>query len=342
MRLDLVDLQLFIHVAEDASITRGAVRSNLALASASGRIRKIEELAGVALLERGRRGVGLTPAGRAFAHHARLVLQQIEHMKSELSAHAGGLKGHVRVQTNASALSEFLPEVLKQFLVAHPGIDVDLEERSSYDIVRSVAEGFAEIGIVADIVDFGDLQAHPLAIDRLVVVTPKGHPIARQRRPSFRSLLDHEFVGLAATNALQQHLAQHAIQAGKPLKLRVRLGSFDAVCRMVGNGIGLAVIPEPAARRCKRTTPIDISPLADPWALRHLHVCARRADELPAPARLLWQHLRQHSHSQRDLPRSMQARTSRRYEKKSGSRKKARRGSIESGEVARWPATRHL
>lgn len=292
MRFDLVDLQLFLHVAEATSITRGAEMSNLALGSASERIRKMEELAGVALLERGRRGVILTPAGRAFVHHARLVLQQVEHMKGELFEYAGGLKGRVRMQANASAVSEFLPEVLKAFLAGHPRIDVDLEESSSHAIVRSVAEGFVEVGIVADIVDFGALEAYPFATDRLVLVLPRGHPVADQGRLSFRSLLDQEFVGLAATNALQQHLGQRAIQAGKPLKLRVRLGSFDAACRMVGAGIGLAIIPETAARRCRRTASIHISRLSDPWALRRLHVCVRRSTELPPPARLLLEHLR--------------------------------------------------
>jgi DNA-binding transcriptional LysR family regulator len=301
MRFDLVDLQLFLHVAEAASITHGAEMSNMALASASERIHKLEELAGVALLERRRRGVALTPAGQALVHHARLVLQQMEHMKGELSEYAGGLKGRVRMQSNAAALSEFLPEALEAFLASHPGIAVDLEESSSRTIVRSVATGFVDLGIVADIVDFADLEAYPFATDHLVLVTPRDHPLAAQRRPWFRTLLDEEFVGLAANNALQQHLGQHAIQAGKPLKLRVRLGSFDAACRMVGSGIGLAIIPETAARRCRRSAAIRMTRLADPWALRQLHVCVRRSSELPPPARLLLEHLRKYSRNhQRD------------------------------------------
>ena len=292
MRFDLVDLQLFLHVAEANSITHGAGTANLALASASERIRKMEELAGTPLLERRRRGVTLTPAGRAFAHHARLVLHQMDHMRDELSGYADGTKGRVRLQANASALSEFLPPALKAFLVTHPGIDIDLEEAPSYDIVRAVAAGFVEIGIAADIADFGDLEIFPFATDRLVLVSPRDHPAAGRRGVSFRSLLDHEFVGLAATNALQQHIGQHAAQAGKPLKLRVRLGSFDAVCQMVGNGIGLAIIPECAARRCKKTAAIRMSRLADPWTRRRLHVCVRCSHELAAPARLLLDHLR--------------------------------------------------
>ncbi len=291
MRFDLVDLRLFLHVAEAASITRGAEMSNLALASASERIHKMEGLAGVALLERARRGVTLTSAGRALAHHARLVLQQVEHMRGELSAFAGGTKGQVRMQANASALSEFLPETLGAFLADHPGIDIDLEENSSYGIVRSVAEGFVEIGIVADIVEFGELEVYPFATDRLVLVTPRNHPVADRRGLWFHSLLDQEFVGLTASNALQQHLGQRAIQSGKSLKLRVRLGSFDAACRMVSNGVGIAIIPETAARRGKQTAAIRISRLMDPWAIRRLHVCVRRSSELPPPARLLLQHL---------------------------------------------------
>ena len=83
------------------------------------------------LLERGRRGVSQTPAGRALAHHARVVLQQVERLRGELGDYAHGLKGHVRVLANTAAMSEFLPEALGNFLAAHPRIDVNLEERLS-------------------------------------------------------------------------------------------------------------------------------------------------------------------------------------------------------------------
>jgi DNA-binding transcriptional LysR family regulator len=291
MRFEFVDLQLFLRIAESASITQGAAQANMALASASARVRKMEDLAGIELLERGRRGVALTPAGRALAHHARLVLGQLESLKGELSEFAGGLKGQVRLQANTAALSEFLPGILGEFLVGNPRVDIDVEERSSYTIVRSVAEGLVEIGVAADIVDFGDLEVFPFAMDRLVVVLPRRHPLAARLSLSFSDLLEQEFVGMSSTNALQQHLGQHALQAGKPLKLRVRLSSFDAVCAMVGSGIGVAVVPEAAARRCKRATDIRIARMMDPWSLRRLHVCVRRTSELRAPARQLVDHL---------------------------------------------------
>lgn len=292
MRFEFADLQLFLRIAETASITHGASKANMALASASARVRKMEELAGIELLERGRRGVRLTPAGRALAHHARLVLGQLEHMKGDLSEFAGGLKGHVRLQANTAALSEFLPGLLGAFLLGHPRVDVDVEERSSYAIVRSVAEGLVEIGIAADIVEFGDLEVFPFAVDRLVAVLPRRHALSGRRSLPYRDLLEQDFVGLSPDNPLQQHLAQHAVQAGKPLRLRVRLSSFDAVCRMVASGIGVAVVPQTVARRHTKAAAIRMARLTDSWSLRRLHVCVRRLSELRPPARQLVEHFR--------------------------------------------------
>jgi DNA-binding transcriptional LysR family regulator len=269
------------------NITQGAEKSNLALASASERIRGMEETFGVTLLERGRRGVSLTPAGRTLMHHAEAVLQQVNHMRGDLAKFACGLKGHVRVLANTSAMTEFLPEKLQAFLAENPNLDIDLEERPSLEIVRSIAEGFADIGIVADIAEFGSLEHFPFEIDRLVLITPRGHAFASRRSVAFYDLLDEEFVGLSATSALQRHLGQHALQAGRPLKLRVRLNNFDAVCRMVESGIGLAIIPETAALRHRKSMPIRIVRLRDAWSLRHLAVCVRQFSAMPGYAQQL-------------------------------------------------------
>lgn len=297
MRFDLTDLTLFLAVAEAGSITAGAERAHLALASASARIRGMEEAAGTALLQRGRRGVAPTPAGRAVLHHARLVLWQMERMRGELGDYARGLKGHVRILANTAAVAEFLPEPLARWLAAHPLVDVDLEERPSHAIVEAVAAGLADIGIVADMAgggdDLGGLEAIPFRNDRLVLAMPRGHPLAGRRRVAFAEALGQDFVGLTAGSALQEHVARHATRAGQPLALRVRLGSFDAVCRMVEQGVGLAVVPETAARRCRRSMAIRAVPLADAWARRRLMLCVRGLDALPAHARRLVEYLAQ-------------------------------------------------
>ncbi|MFJ9449607.1 LysR family transcriptional regulator [Herbaspirillum sp. NPDC101397] len=290
-RLDLSDLRLFLHVAETGSITAGADRSHLALASASARIRSMEDALGVALLLRERRGVQLTEAGRALLHHARTVHQQIDRMRDELSEYAHGLKGHIRLLGNTAAISEFLPDALGTFLSHNPYIDIDLEERLSHEIVQAIVDGVADIGIVADSVPTGPLQTIPFRQDRLVAVLPRKHALTRRKALQFAELMDKNFIGLSNGSALQEHLAGHALRAGKRLQYRVRLRSFDGICRMVEREVGIAVIPETAALRCKKTMEINCIPLSDAWAKRQLLICVRSHEELPGHTRQLLEQL---------------------------------------------------
>jgi DNA-binding transcriptional LysR family regulator len=293
MRFDLVDLRLFLFAVEAASITHGAARAGMALASASERIRLMEESLGAPLLERHRRGVRATPAGAALVHHAQLVIQQLERMRGELSEYADGFRGRVRLFANTTAAAEFLPAALAAFLSQHPRIDIDLEERSSRDIVRAVAGNLAEIGIVGDEVNPAkELQTFPFAEDRLVLIAPRDHVVSHQRAVAFRDTLAYDHVGLPAGNALQDQMEDHAARAGRRLKLRVRLPGFDAVCRVVGSGIGVAVLPATAARRYQRSTGIRIIPLVDTWAPRRLTICVRSLAALPSHGQRLVEHLR--------------------------------------------------
>ena len=102
---DLTDLRLFLHVQEAGTITGGAAASHMTLASASERIRGMEDSLGSPLLSRARRGVQLTPAGRTLAHHAQLVLRQIDQLQGEMGDYGAGIKGHVRLLCNSSALA---------------------------------------------------------------------------------------------------------------------------------------------------------------------------------------------------------------------------------------------
>ncbi|WP_092972058.1 LysR substrate-binding domain-containing protein [Ralstonia sp. NFACC01] len=293
MRFDLTDLRLFLHTAEAGSITAGAERAHLTLASASARIRGMEDTLGVPLLTRNRRGVETTAAGRTLVHHARVVLQQMDRMRGELGEYARGLKGYVRLLSNTAAMTEFLPETLSAFLAAHPEVDIDLEELVSHEIVEAIAQGRADIGIVNDAVDLSGLETFPFRHDRLVLVTARDHPLADRRELAFVETLQEDFVGLTGDNALQAYLAGHAARAGHRLKYRVRLRSFDAVCRMVERNVGVGVIPEHAAIRLQRSMGIRRVRLTDAWATRLLRICVRHFDDLPVFARQLIEHLRE-------------------------------------------------
>lgn len=292
MRFDLPDLSLFRHVVEAGSITHGAERAHLALAAASTRIRNMEQALGAALLVRGRQGVTPTQAGRTLLQHARAILRQADRLREDLGSYAGGLAGQIRVFSNTNALTEFLPEALSSFLSAHPHVSVDLEERLSDEIVGLIAEGVADLGIVASTVDASTLETFPFRKDRFVLVVARDHPLARRAKTAFAEVLDHDFVGLDRASAIQRFLADKATRAGRPLRLRVQLRSFDAICRLVECKVGIGLVPETTARRVARTMAIAVVPLTDPWAVRELTICVRALSELPPYARQLVEHLR--------------------------------------------------
>jgi molybdate transport repressor ModE-like protein len=283
-RFDLVDLRLLLHVADSGSITAGSKLSHLALASASARIRGMEDVLGVNLLERSRSGVTLTKAGEAVAHHSRLMLQQLERMHGEIGDYAGGLAGKVRLLSNTAAITDYLPQALANFLNTHPAIDVDLEEHPSHLIVSQLLGQVADLGIVADSADISSLESKPFRRDQLVLVVPAGSGFGRQRQIQFEQALSHDFVGLEEDSALQQHLNLQAERLGLRMRTRIRLRSFEAVCRMAEAGVGVAVVPAIAAERHAGAGKLRVLKLTDTWADRQLLICARRFDQLSLPA----------------------------------------------------------
>jgi DNA-binding transcriptional LysR family regulator len=292
MRFDLTDLRLFCDVADAGSITAGAAKTALALAAASTRIRGMEDALGSPLLVRSRQGVVPTEAGRTLLRHARAMLAQSARLREDLSAYAGGMAGEVRLLANTNALTEFLPEALSAFLAEHPHVSVDLEERLSDEIVGLVAEGAADVGIVAGTVDVGALATYPFRTDRFVVVTAKDHPLAQRPGVSFAEVLDYDFVGLDRASSLQRFLAGKAAREGRPLRLRVQLRSFDAVCRLVECGVGVGVVPKTTAARAAKTMALAVTELDDDWALRELTIVVRAAGELRPYAKALVESLR--------------------------------------------------
>ena len=285
MHFDLVDLRLMVRIAETNGLTRGAEASHMSLPAASTRVKNLEESIGAKLLYRTSQGVTLTPPGQAFVHHARLVLGQIEHLRGDLQSYAKGIKGHLRVFANTTALGEFLPPVLRDYLRSHPDVNIDLRERLSHDIVRAVSEGQTDIGIVAGAVRTENLETLPYRQDTLLLVVPRGHALAGAGAVAFADTLDLDHVGLHEASAIHAFLRQACDRLHRVLPTRIEVGNFEAACRMVEAGVGVSILPGSAARRHAQTMAIDTVALSDDWSLREMQICMRSLQALPAFAR---------------------------------------------------------
>lgn len=287
MHFDLIDLRLYLNVLQAGNITAGASLSHLSLAAASARIRAMEASLGVECLQRSRRGVSPTPAGQALAQHARLLLQQVERMNHDLAEYAQGFKGRVRLLCNTAALTEYLPELLADFVRQHPTISIDQQEFTSLRITHVLRQDGADIGIISNAVDARDLQTRPFRDDPLVLVMPLDHPLAPIAAPTFNDTLSHDYVGLAPSSALSAYLEQQALYSGMRMQVRVRAEGFDGVLRMVARGAGLGIVPKATIERWQAAPTFKVVNLSEPWADRKLLLCARSFEHLPAYARAL-------------------------------------------------------
>jgi DNA-binding transcriptional LysR family regulator len=290
MRPDLSSLVLFIRIAETRSITKAAEACHIALAAASRRVAQLEDQFGVQLLYRNVRGVEVTPAGHALLFHARQLMARVDDMTAELSDYSKGAKGLVRVQANTSALAQYLAQDLAAFAAAHPAVKLSLAEERSGAIVEAVHAGTTDVGIVMEGPPTDGLQCFPYRGDQLVAVLPRRHRL-RGARLAFEKLLDFDFVGLESDTMISKLLASRAAEAGKPLRLRVQVKSFDVVARMIQAGLGIGVLPEKAARSFAGPMGLRLVPLTDEWAARRMLLCVRQYATLPVTARQLVDYL---------------------------------------------------
>jgi DNA-binding transcriptional LysR family regulator len=287
---DLVSLALFVRVAETRSITKAAGASHIALAAASRRISLLEHQYGVKLLDRTARGAELTPAGKAVLHRARQILGQVDQLKSDMTEYASGGKGHIRIQASASAISQFLPADLATFAALAPQVVIALEERFSGEIVQALREGATDVGVIMEGTPMEGLQWFDYKVDQLVAVVPRKHPL-RSRSVLFSSLLDYDFVALESATAITRLLVDQAAVARKPLRARIHVHSFAALCKMIEAGLGIGVLPAGAAQPFVAAKQLRVVRLGDPWARRHMYVCVRDYESLPVIARKLVDHL---------------------------------------------------
>ncbi len=296
-RMDLTSLQLFVAVCELGSIGKAAEREFIAASAVSKRLSDLEATLDTPLLYRHTRGVDLTPAGESLLHHARSVLFSLEKMQGELSEYSAGVRGHVRVHASISAIVQFLPEDLGEFIRLHAEVKIDLEEHMSTEVVRAVQEGAADLGICNTADGIGDLQTLPYRQDRLALIVPRGHALSAQGEMAFEDSLDFDHVGLHANSSIYLAMREAAAQAGRTIKLRIHVTGLDAMCRMIHNGLGVGVMPQRAFELMHGVGELEAITLTNSWASRQIELVARDFSSLPVTARLLVDHL-----SASDLP----------------------------------------
>ena len=273
---DIDSLALFVRAGELRSLTKAAEASHIGLAAASRRIALLEHRFRTPLLERSSRGVELTPAGMALLPRAKALLVEINQMQAEMRDHADGRKGALRILANTSVMTETLPDDIAGFGRYNPDVRLLLEERWSTEIVRGINAAEADVGIIVEGANTDGLETIVYGSDRLAVVMPADHPLARRPQMRFVDVLDDDLIALESSSAMMRLLTEQAVIAERTLHLRAEVRSFEAVCRMVQAGLGLGLLPYQAASVLGKGLGLSVRPLTEDWAERRMILCVKK------------------------------------------------------------------
>jgi len=291
MKLDPVSLRLFVAVMEEGTIADAATREHIAASAVSKRLSELEQTLQTELFLRSNKGTEPTAAAFALLNLARGVLNDLDGIFTQMSEYASGVRGQVRVYANISAITQFLPAELKSFMERYPQVQIHLQERISSVIARAVADNAADIGILNDGSYGEQFSLLPYHDDELVVIAPVGHALTRRKSVKLAQVLEYEMVGAHPGSAMINLLTKAAAELGRPLRLRIQVSSYDALCLMVAAGMGLGVMPRKSAQLFLPSLKIRCVTLDEPWAARKLVLCVRDLAALSPAARLLVQHL---------------------------------------------------
>ena len=291
--LDLTSLRLFVAVCETRNIARAAEQQAIVGSPISKRLAALEDTVGTPLLVRRRHGVAPTPAGETLLEHARALLARAAQIERDMAGYAAGVRGHVRVLATQSAIAESLADDVAAFLKApgHQHIRIDMEEAVSTQVLRAVREGSASLGICWDAADLRGLHHWPWRGDRLAVVMPPGHALARRKRLALADTLPYEQVSLPPESAVQVMLQRAAALAGAPIRYRVVAATFDAALRVVRSRLAIAILPAELSAPYAEAFELRVTPLTDAWAQRRFAIACRDPEARTPAARLLVGHL---------------------------------------------------
>lgn len=297
MNFDLTDFRLILNIAETHNLTRAAEKTFLSPPAASNRIKNLEHALGLKVLERSSQGVELTEIGLIYLKYAKSIYHDIECLKGELSLFNSLIQGKLSIVANTTAITEYIPLALSEYLISHPHVDVNLKEMLSEDIVNMIIDKRADLGIISGNIDTKNLQTIPLISSQLILIAPKKHPILEHQNVTLLDAIQYSVVTLHEGSAIQIFLHKLSQQLDKKINIRVQVSSYDSICQMVAAGAGIAIIPRAAFQRLQHIHPnIEYREIDEKWAHRGFKICAINFDELSQFAKDYIECLKSHIH----------------------------------------------
>lgn len=285
---DLVELQSFSLAAERNFVTQSAV---------SQQIKSLEVKFDRRLLERvrGRRDVRLTPAGEVFYEESKNVLDAFDLLNENMNKLVGRIAGVVKVATVYSVGLHELPPKVREFMSKFPSAKIDLEYSRTTRVVRDVLKGHFELGVVAFPEPRRGLTIVPMASDRLVLICPPDHPLAKKESIKVTEIKGENFVlferDVPTRKATDKIFKSHGVSVQKVAEF----DNIETIKRAVEVGFGLAIVPQPSVLDEERNGQLSIVQFKEKDWIRPVGVIFRSDRELSLSAKKFVQLLEENS-----------------------------------------------
>jgi DNA-binding transcriptional LysR family regulator len=215
-------------------------------------VQALEADIGATLLDRGYRKVEVTEAGHALLPHARRVLSEIEHARTELENLSDTVSGRLTLSASTTPGQYILPRILGSFLKRFPEVGVTLRVYDTADVVEHVENGEADLGMIGAEVHGARVHYEQLGSDDLVLICPAGHLLAMRKRLAFSDLTDEPFI-VRETGSGTRMVAEDVIRRSgidpAELKVVLELGTNEAIVSAVEGGMGLGIVSAQVARK---------------------------------------------------------------------------------------------
>ena len=244
--MELRQLEYFVAVVDAGSFTRGAMRVLVAQSGVSAQVRRLEAELGVQLLERGSRAVTPTEAGLAVLPYARAALAAAEGVREAVDELRGLVRGHVRVGMITAGPAVTLGDLLASFHAAHPDVEITLTEHASDALFAGLRDGTLDLAVASLGVDApAGVETHVIIDAPIVAAVRADHPLAR------RSSLRPQELTTYALICLPRGTGVRAIwdATGVPARIAFEASDPGVLAQLAARGLGVAILPEPAAAR---------------------------------------------------------------------------------------------
>ena len=293
-QVDLFTLRLFLSAIEERQIGLAAIRENIAASTATKRIQALEDIAGIELLERGPKGVAPSPAGAVLARYVRTIFDSLEDLRSEIASFTEGVRGELTISSARSIIVPFLSRELGYYSREYPLVDLAVREVENAQIVQEVAHGEADVGVFAAAyeLDLDGVDVTPYRQDRMVAIVPPGHWLGDRPSVTFQELLPEELIAVGAMLGVFRAAAR---RLGQEFESRHGVRSAGVAISLVQAGLGVSVVPGCLLDH-ELLNRVAVVELAEPWALRKIHIATARGRTPSAGTRALIKQLLDRPH----------------------------------------------